>query len=303
MDNLPTLEKRLHDCISSCDVHVPVRLLIDVRVCHEEGYACIATIYQQAQEHYAKEFGICLESKEALQWTSEGSNFPMRLNELMFAQKDLVLTLELTPYADLFQMQESITCVCYGLAVKNGNHALVSLASPHKLKTVLHEIGHIFGADDVMGNSVMHPVGSSLEWDFQNKETIFKNKQRSWEVPEEMLGLYGMLDRWRNDQVSRETLKKAYLLMKRSPIQNVSQAKTLLTHLVEKYPLEADLQYLFGISLQISGEKNALEAYRRAVTLGCRYKSLQESIDGLEKYEKLPLPFKELADKISKFMK
>ena len=273
-EELKLLENRVkayaHD---NCETKVTIRQLIDedVKKVYQRNWVNkIEGVNKFVHDYYASQFGICLDIVDIEQWNPAESDMAALAVDVRFREpKGIHVLLALTGK----QSDDDIP----GSGFLNGNHAVSRMTKNEKGYVLIHELGHLFGATDIENpNSVMHfEYSPSLDWDEQNKQTVLKNKNRSWALYDYEKGLYEVLESLKNPRAKQKLRDVAIL----DDNNEEGKAARKLEKLVKQYPQEKFLQYYLGRLYEKSNqEEKATKAYERAYALGADYAVLLNNV-------------------------
>lgn len=148
---------------------------------------------EKAFQEFKRQFGVDFEVSEVSGWNSAGLSISRLLEMLPFRQrffnmffsylmKDLKRKVKaneneiVVGFTGKIGSQHKAT---FGLA--DGNYILIGICQKPYSHVILHEIGHVFGADDRLDLSVMSSRAFSYTYDFspQDREIITRSLLRS----------------------------------------------------------------------------------------------------------------------------
>ncbi|MCX6759341.1 MAG: hypothetical protein NT012_02150 [Candidatus Nealsonbacteria bacterium] len=146
---------------------------------------------EKASQEFKRQFGVGFEISEISEWNSGGISFrfldlfPFRqrfLNMLFgHLMRDLKRKVKVNGeivvgFTGKVGSQHKKT---FGLA--DSNYVLIGICQRPYSHVIIHEVGHVFGADDRPDSSVMSSQGFSYTYDFslQDREIITRSLLRS----------------------------------------------------------------------------------------------------------------------------
>lgn len=149
---------------------------------------------EKAFHKFKRQFGVDFEISEISEWKSSGPSFSRLFDLLPFPLRPKAFNMLFNRLmGDLQRKVKANGEIVVGFTGKissqhkptfgmaDGNYVLIGICKRPYSYVILHEIGHVFGADDRPDLSVMRDRGFSHSYDFsdQDREIITRSLARS----------------------------------------------------------------------------------------------------------------------------